>query len=343
MAGGAATAGDASRTPAVLAVDGGASKTDVVIVDADGHLLGRARGGATNHQMVGLETAMANLRSTVSDAARAAGLELADGAPICQAGVYCLAGIDLEVDDRRVATEVRRLALTTHCDVRNDAFAVLRCGASAGWGIGVVCGTGLNCVGLGPDGTAVRFPALGELSGDFAPGGAWLGVRGLGLALRAGDGRGDATTLRVAVPRLFGRHDPEAVLEAVYTGDIPFGRLPELAEVVLSEAAAGDGAALDAARFLSREVVLMVSAAVARLGAGDRRVEIVTGGGLFEDELFRSMVEEGLRASLADVVLRRVEASPVLGAALLGLDALSRPGAAQATLRQALSTWSPSE
>jgi len=241
------------------------------------------------------------------------------------------------VDDRRVASEVNRLGLTTNCDVRNDAFAVLRCGASAGWGVGVVCGTGLNCVGLGPDGATVRFPALGELSGDFAPGGAWLGVRGLGLALRAGDGRGGDTTLRAAVPRLFGLRTPEAVVEAVYTGDVPFGRLPELAEVVLAEAARGDAAALDAARFLSHEVVLMVLAAVSRLGVANRKVEVVTGGGLFEDELFSRMVGEGLQASLADVVLRRMEGPPVLGAALLGLDSLSSAEPAKATLRHALS------
>ena len=54
----------------------------------------------------------------------------------------------------------------------------------------------------------VRFPALAELSGDFAPGGAWLGVRALGLALRAGDGRGPSTALRERVPAHFGTPTP---------------------------------------------------------------------------------------------------------------------------------------
>ena len=73
--------------------------------------------------------------------------------------------------------------------LRNDTFAVSRAGTTGSWGIGLVCGGGLNCAGVGPDGTTVRFPALAELSGDFAPGGRWLGIRALGLALRATDGR----------------------------------------------------------------------------------------------------------------------------------------------------------
>src|SRR5271167_3202008 len=98
MADGATAATDAARAPAVLAVDGGASKTDVVIVDARGALLGRASGAATNHQMVGLESAMANLRSTITDAIRDAQLP-AQRRPLCETGVFCLAGMDLDVDD----------------------------------------------------------------------------------------------------------------------------------------------------------------------------------------------------------------------------------------------------
>src|ERR1700734_3198565 len=80
---------------------------------------------------------------------------------------------------------------------------------------------------------SVRFPALAELSGDFAPGGSWLGVRALGLALRAGDGRGPSTLLSSRVPAHFDHADAEAVLTAVYTGTLPYGRLFELARVLL--------------------------------------------------------------------------------------------------------------
>ncbi len=96
-----------------------------------------------------------------------------------------MAGLDLPVDEERLVAAIESRGWTGTATVLNDSLAVLRAGAQAGWGVAVVCGSGLNCVGLGPDGSVVRFPSLGELSGDLAAGGSWLGVRALGLALRS--------------------------------------------------------------------------------------------------------------------------------------------------------------
>ena len=214
---------------------------------------------------------------------------------------------------------------------------MLRAGTRSGWGVGVVCGSGLNCVGLGPDGTVERFPSLAELSGDFTPGGSWLGVRALGLALRSRDGRGGPTTLAELVPAHFGLPDPEAVLTAVYTGDLEYGRLFELARVCLGAAAAGDAAAAGAAALLSDEVSTMITAIIGRLGVGAREVEIVLGGGVFDSNYagFAEHVESRVLAVAPEARFRRLDGAPVLGAALLGLDALGASGTAEARLRAA--------
>ena len=47
---------------AVLAIDGGNSKTDVALVAADGRLLAVIRGPTISHQAVGLGPGMATLR-----------------------------------------------------------------------------------------------------------------------------------------------------------------------------------------------------------------------------------------------------------------------------------------
>ena len=54
--------------------------------------------------------------------------------------------------------------------VDNDTFAVLRAGTERGWGVAVVCGAGINCVGVSPDGRHARFPALGTITGDWGGG-----------------------------------------------------------------------------------------------------------------------------------------------------------------------------
>jgi N-acetylglucosamine kinase-like BadF-type ATPase len=255
--------------------------------------------------------------------------------PVARVGVFCLAGIDLPVDEERLAPAIAAKEWTTELVLRNDTFAVSRAGTMSPWGVGVVCGTGMNCAGTGPDGRTVRFPALAELSGDFAPGGAWLGVRALGLALRASDGRGPGTSLRERVPDYLGYADAESVLGAVYAGELSYNRLFELARVLLDAAAAGDVPAREAADTLADEVVAFVRAAVNRLDVADEEVEVVLGGGIFEtgDREFHERVAGGIRATAPRAKLVRLQAPPVLGAALLGLDALDASADAKLALR----------
>ena len=318
----------------LLAVDGGASKTDVWLLGVDGMVLGSARGPGCNHQLSGLDAAMVSLGSTIDGARQDAGLGGGE-LPVAAKGVYCLAGVDLPVDEERLTEAVVSLGWSTDSTVLNDSLAVLRAGVDSGWGVGVVCGSGLNCVGLGPDGSMVRFPSLGELSGDLAAGGSWLGVRALGLALRSGDGRGGPTSLAEEVPAHFGLPDPEAVLTAVYTGEIGYGRLFDLARVCVEAAAAGDATASDAVGILVGEVVAMVTAAARRLGVAGDEVEVVLGGGLFDgdDSIFGERVEAGIRKAAPRAHFRRLDAPPVLGAALLALDAVAAGGQAEARLR----------
>ncbi len=323
--------------PAVLAFDGGSTKTDVVLVSGRGAVLGRARVGPSNHQLVGLDGTVGALTEAFAAVTDDAGLSGA-ALPLCPIGVYCLAGIDLPVDEEKLAPAIDALGWTSEVVLRNDTFAVSRAGTTAPWGIGVVCGTGMNCAGVGPDGRTVRFPALAELSGDFAPGGAWLGLRALGLALRAGDGRGGATILRERVPAHLEAPDAEAVLTGIYTGAIPYARLFELARVLLDAAGEGDAPARQAADTLADEVAAFVRATVARLDLHGEAVEVVLGGGIFDtgDVSFHARVAAGIRAVAPRAILVRLDAPPVLGAALIGLDTVGAPPDSLAALREEL-------
>lgn len=334
----------ADSAPAVLAFDGGSTKTDVVLVSRQGAVLGRARVGPSNHQLVGLDGTVAALHEALAAVTAAARVPAASY-PLCPTGVYCLAGIDLPVDEEKLAPAVDALGWTDRVILRNDSFAVSRAGTTSSWGIGVVCGTGMNCAAVGPDGRSVRFPALAELSGDFAPGGAWLGLRALGLALRAGDGRGPATTLRERVAAQLGTPDPETALAGIYSGTLPYARLFELARVLLDAAAEGDAPAREAADFLADEIASFVRAAVVRLDLRDEAVEVVLGGGIFDttDAAFHQRVAVGICAAAPRAVIVRLDSPPVLGAALIGLDAADASPDALASLRRALRSDSEPE
>jgi N-acetylglucosamine kinase-like BadF-type ATPase len=319
----------------VLAVDGGNAKTDLALVSADGEALALVRGPGSSPHEHGVEGALDRIESLLEQALARSGRNGAGARTIAIAELL-LAGVDFpgEVAAARARAEARGWA--QRVEVGNDTFAVLRAGTDRGWGIAVVCGAGINCLGLARDGRQARFPALGPITGDWG-GGYDVGLAAVTAAARSEDGRGPRTSLEHAVPAHFGLQTPLELAEAVHTGVISQRRVVELAPLVLAEAAADDVAAGIVMR-LALEVVALVRVALARLGPVEEPVEVVLGGGLMQarDRGLLAAIDAGLSElgiALSTIV---VDLPPVVGAALLALDALGAPPAAQARLRSEL-------
>jgi N-acetylglucosamine kinase-like BadF-type ATPase len=319
-----------STPTAILAVDGGNSKTDVALVDADGSVLGAARGPGASHHHLGVPGAMDTLEALARAACHDAGLS--DGArPLATVGVWCLAGVDFPADDQALLPAIAGRRWAGEALVRNDVFAVRRAGSTRTWGVGVVAGAGMNCVGIAPDGREVRFPAIGELSGDWG-GGRDVGVAAVGAALRGEDGRGPKTSLTRLLPHWFGLPTALALVEALFCGRIDQRRVLEVVPLVFAEADAGDEVAAQLVARQVDEIVAMAGAAIRRLDLTGHDVEVVLGGGLFHGEApaFLERIRSGIAAIAPAAWLTQLTTPPVVGAALLGLDRLgAEPGAAE--------------
>jgi N-acetylglucosamine kinase-like BadF-type ATPase len=320
--------------PVVLAVDGGNSKTDLALVRADGELLGHARGPQSSPHHLGLDGCLQVLDGLLIQAAALAGLD--GDRPLAEVGRVLLAGIDFPDEEARLWEAITARDWTTRLQVGNDTFAVLRAGSRRGWGVGIVCGAGINCVGVSADGAEVRFPALGAISGDWG-GGYDVGLSALSAAARSEDGRGPRTSLEQAVPRHFGLETPLAVSRAVHGGGIHTRRLHELAPLVFAEAETDEVAAGIVER-LAEEIVALARGALTRLGLEGEEVEVVVGGGLIRsgDRRLLGAVERGLRDLDPRAILRPTSLPPIVGAALLGLDDLGAGKQAQERIRREL-------
>ncbi|MGW1270194.1 BadF/BadG/BcrA/BcrD ATPase family protein, partial [Streptomyces sp. NPDC002491] len=137
-------------TASVLAIDAGNSKTDVAVVAADGEVLATARGDGFRPPAVGVTAAMDALAETVTRAYGAAGVTAAAHVSAC------LANADLPVEEEELSAALHARAWGASVDVRNDTFAILRAGVAEPRGVAVVCGAGINCVGMRPDGRTAR-------------------------------------------------------------------------------------------------------------------------------------------------------------------------------------------
>ena len=316
------------RPAGVLAIDAGNSKTDVALIATDGQLVGTARGGPFLPHRVGAEAAVGGLVAIVRAACADAGLIPGEG-PIVQHVSACFANADLPPEQEALEVAVAAQGWGRSSEVFNDTFAVLRAGLDEPRGIAVVCGAGINCSGLLPDRTTVRFAAVGHISGDWGGGGA-LWQEAMWWAARAEDGRGPDTRLRTELPRHFGLDSMAGLIEAVHLGAISEARCLELTPVLFEVATAAGIVRRQAA-----EVVALAVAAMRRLDVLDEPIDVVLGGGvitaghaLLMDEIHRLLRD---LAPLATTTV--VRTPPVVGAALLGLDRIGAPAHARARLR----------
>lgn len=315
-----------------LAVDGGNSKTDLAFVGADGGVLVAVRGPGSSPQRIGVDGCLEVLERLVDEATRRARL---DGT-LAEVGEILLAGADLPGEERTLRSALEKQSWARSVAVANDTFAVLRTGTERGWGVAIVCGAGINCIGVGPDGRQARFPALGAISGDWG-GGEDLGLAGLTAAARSADGRGPKTTLERAVPSHFGLRTPADVAEAIHLRQLPSQRLVELAPIVLAEAA-DDSVARGLFDRLVTEIVALARVAMTRLDLLDQPVEILLGGGLLRSDRgdLAAAVTAAVRTIAAKADVRVIGSPPIVGAALLAMDQLDADDDARARVRREL-------
>jgi N-acetylglucosamine kinase-like BadF-type ATPase len=316
--------------PVVLAVDGGNSKTDLALVRGDGSLLAHVRGSLSSPHHLGLAESVSLLQRLRDEAIGA------NGGPTPAIAEVFLAGVDFPSEEEELRAELVACGFASHVVVGNDTLALLRAGTERGWGVAVVCGAGINCVGVAPDGRQVRFPALGEITGDWG-GGYDVGMAAVSAAARSEDGRGPRTSLEHSVPAHFGLSSPLELAEAIHNQKITRRRVIELPRLVFAEAADDAVAAAIVSR-LADEVVALARAALIRLELTQEPVEVVLGGGLLQaaDGPLSGKIAAGLAEVGPHIAVRPATSSPVVGAALLGLDELAATPEAQERLRREL-------
>ncbi|WP_128376644.1 N-acetylglucosamine kinase [Streptomyces cavernae] len=325
---GTGTPATGTAVAALLAVDAGNSKTDVAVVADDGTVVGTARGGGFRPPVVGVETAVDEIADAVAHAFEQAGVHSVAHVSAC------LANADLPVEEVQLAVALRDRGWGASVTVRNDTFAILRAGVAEPLGVAVVCGAGINCVGMRPDGRVARFPALGRISGDW--GGGWgLAEEAVWHAARAEDGRGGPTELVRTLPAHFGLASVYELIEAVHLGRLEDSRRHELTPVLFATAEDGDPVARAIVDRLAEEVVTMATVALTRLELLDEETPVLLGGGVLaaRHPQLDDRIRELLATRAPKAVPRVVAVRPVLGAALLGLDHLGVSDEVQARVR----------
>ena len=303
----------------VLGVDGGGTKTHVLVADTSGRVLGSGTGGPSNWEDVGIVGAGETLRAAVLEAIQEAGVPPADVVGC----VFGLAGMDWDDDHRRMHSLPDSFAFGGPSDVVNDSFVALRAGASHPWGVVVIAGTGAIAGGRNRAGMTFRTFGLGAAYGDFGSA-SDVSEEGVRAVAEWATGKGPPTALSEAMCAQSGLGSVLQVLEELSRGRLD---ATQFAPLVVGVASEGDEVARAILERAGDSLGRSAGAVVRRLEMQDDEFEIVLSGGMLRggSHIVRDRVETVLRPLAPRATFVRLRTAPVVGAVLLAMEVAGLP------------------
>jgi N-acetylglucosamine kinase-like BadF-type ATPase len=304
-----------------LGVDGGGSKTVAAIADGAGHVVSAGRAGGSNYQSIGKTAAIAELRAAVDVALRGAKAELGE----ITAAAFGIAGADRAPEMAIVQDMVAESIPVQRRFVENDALLVLRAVTKDAVGVGLIAGTGTNCVGRDRYGRRHQVGGMGAISGDVGYA-EDLAMRAIGGAWMATDGRTGPSMLATSVPRAIGVETVEEIPRHLVRGVIPEPLIRRVVQCLFEQARDGDGLALRIIEDTGARLGAAAAAVMRTLVLRGSNAVVVLGGAMFQTDghgLLVEAVERRIRNTVNEAHVIRLNMNPVIGALLFARDLVS--------------------
>ncbi len=299
-----------------LGVDIGGTKSHALISDDKGNALGFGTFGPGNHEEVGYDGLQAALQSVTAKALIMAELRKDQ----LSAGGFGVAGYDWPSERQPTLDAINSVGLMAPVEAVNDTIVGLLAGATEGWGVAVVAGTGTNCWGWDKDHRVGRVTGVGF--GEHGGAGC-LVDRALDSIAYEWTKRGPQTRLTPEFLHLTGAKDIPALIEGLEMGQYFIGS--DHAPLVHKVALEGDPVAQSIVKWAGEELGMTALAVIRQLEIAFLEFEVVLVGSIYEmgemiiSPMRRVIISEAPRARLV-----RLSAPPVVGGVLLAMDLLGR-------------------
>ncbi len=290
-----------------LGVDGGGTKTALVLTDQTLIPLRSLRCDCCNPVDIGMTTACDRLRAGIT--------EICEGIPYEQISLFAGIAGGISAGNKETLAAFFDTFGFAAFDNGSDNASILAAGLGKQNGISVILGTGI-CIFTQKNGVQSRTAGWGYLFDDGGSG-YNIGRDGLTAHFRHIDSSGDATLLsdyiRAAHP------DPQALLGLLYAGGKKV--IASYASLVYKAAKAGDKVADGILRRNMDFAARMIQSASAALT--EDQIPVVLTGGLTNEPMTLDYLKNAL-PSPHRWALRVLDAEPVMGAVLLAKEVYER-------------------
>jgi N-acetylglucosamine kinase-like BadF-type ATPase len=297
-----------------LGLDVGNTKTHALVIDEEGQAVGFARGRPANHESSGEAVFRETMQTVTQEACKQAGIGTVE---IAGMG-FGIAGYDWDSDLPMMQHAIEGLGINAPYVVVNDAVPGLIAGAKQGWGVCIASGTSCNCRGRDQHGREGRVTGEGMIFAE-AGGGSELVYKAVGAISKAWSKRGPATMLTQLFMEHYGETTVIAMLEGLARGKHRAKATD--APIVFKAIEAGDEAAIEAMRWVARELGDLANGVIRQLEIEALAFEVVLAGSFYKGSpMIAEIIKETVRpvAPKADFV--RLNAPPTVGAAMLGME-----------------------
>ncbi len=276
-----------SKTPQLrLVIDGGKTKTNAVVTDANGVELARYSGPglAIIETPGGLDEVTNSLRETVG------------GLGIHETFHTACIGLNGVISAGPKPTELALKALQSVSTARryivtSDVVTSFVGALGVTPGVVIAAGTGSVILAVGHDGLPHPVDGSGPLCGDRGSG-YDIGRQGIDSSLRFADGMVGSEQLHAQVVYAFG--GTSEVLREMYTSDNPAKVIASFSRGVAAAAALGDATAREIWNKAARDLAEGAVSAARAAGLLDAPFPVATTGGLFDagDVLWEPLARE---------------------------------------------------
>lgn len=302
----------------VVGIDGGGTKTHVLLSALDGEVLCDVRGGPSNITVMGIARAARMLIDLVKECCAKA-----NATPeTLQSVVMGLAGAGRAADRAELIDTIFSIGSREDFPLRNvtietDAKIALEAAFAGGPGIVVIAGTGSIALYRTEDKQIVRAGGWGKILGD--EGSAYAISRAaLNRVMRVQDGRSERTDLTKKVLDYFHLGSVEELLQKIYYQDAD---ITSFAPKVVEAVAEHDHIAYRIISDQANELVELVRVLAMRIPP-KKRLPVALMGGLIEiDNPYSKLVRERIVGSLPQLVVQKPKFPTAYGAIILALNA----------------------
>jgi len=299
-----------------IGIDGGGTKTKLIIVDEKLTKIYEKEGGASNFLMSGVEKVSEMLFDLIFSSLSGANIDLKDIASTLMGTT----GAGRRSDAERLETGFYEFCRVKGVEykkfyVESDARIALEGAFSGGPGAILIAGTGSIMFGKDSKGNIHRVGGFGRFIGDQGSG-YMIGRKGLISITKYYDGRGIPTKLTSLVKEKYNISTPEELIVEIYRNNFD---IASVAPLVMKAAEMEDEVCLEILEEEKDELIMHIVSMLEKLKEPIMKLCLI-GGTIANDNIYSRMFKEEVEKKFKNVKIQTPDYEPAIGAAIMAIN-----------------------